>query len=206
MIDFLFYFYEYATLLIPSLIVYIVLACFAKKQHIDYSIKFIKLQLFVLYIYGIFYITGPGALYDIGKYEEIIRPSEINLILFGTDAILTYVLNILLFVPFGFLIPFTWSKARGFANIGLSSFIFSFLIEIMQLFNRRNSDINDLVMNTIGGLMGYAFYILLVKQKTKKIDGKSLTRYDHLIYISSMCIFHFFCHDWRALARYLGLY
>ena len=39
------------------------------------------------------------------SYDTIIRLEEINLLPFQSEGIMTYVLNIIMFLPLGFLIP-----------------------------------------------------------------------------------------------------
>lgn len=64
-------------------------------------------------------------------------------------------LNVLLFVPLGFSLPILWLKFRNFfltVGFGLLS---SLLIEIFQIFTYRASDVNDLITNTFGTLIGW---------------------------------------------------
>jgi glycopeptide antibiotics resistance protein len=70
----------------------------------------------------------------------------------------------LLFVPLGLLIPlvFPGLKKRGWGKVLLASFGISLMVEVLQLFHEtRAFDINDLMFNTLGGLAGYAIYMLL---------------------------------------------
>lgn len=76
--------------------------------------------------------------------------------------------NILAFAPFGFFVPVVSPSNRHFASAVLYSFEFSLLIELVQLsFQVGIFDVDDLIMNTLGGVVGYLVF-LLVK---KRIEG-----------------------------------
>lgn len=64
-------------------------------------------------------------------------------------------LNILLFVPLGFLLPAIWPRFRRPGMTILTGLILSAAIEAAQLFTFRVTDINDLITNTMGTALGY---------------------------------------------------
>lgn len=81
--------------------------------------------------------------------------------------------NIILTMPFGFLITMIL-KNKYFKTIILFIVSFSLMIELLQLFIGlgigywyRNVDIDDLILNTIGGILGWGIY----KITPKKILG-----------------------------------
>ena len=81
-----------------------------------------------------------------------------------TIKILNLAGNVLIFAPMGFLPPLLWKKARHlFAAVGLSAVV-SFLIEFVQLFLGRSVDVDDLILNTLGGLLGYLLFCLIPKK------------------------------------------
>ena len=67
----------------------------------------------------------------------------------------TSILNVLLFIPLGFFLPFLWKKFSSFWYTVLFGFCASALIEILQIFTLRATDINDLITNTFGTVLGY---------------------------------------------------
>ncbi|HEX3011012.1 MAG TPA: VanZ family protein [Syntrophomonadaceae bacterium] len=82
--------------------------------------------------------------------------------------------NIGIFIPMGFFIPLLWQRT-GKQSV-LIAFLVSLMIELCQLFQVRCSDIDDLWMNTLGGLIGWGMYFLLHRLKPKitvrfKING-----------------------------------
>lgn len=82
-------------------------------------------------------------------------------------AVRESILNVMMLLPFGFLLPFI-KKTNVFKVIGLS-FVFSLSIECMQLyfvwgsgFGTRSFDVTDIINNTIGGLLGYWMFTWFV--------------------------------------------
>lgn len=72
--------------------------------------------------------------------------------------------NILIFVPFGFLLPVMSRKLKGFCNVLLFSLELSLIVEVIQLMTKVGSfDVDDLLLNTIGGMLGYGVYAVLQK-------------------------------------------
>lgn len=70
--------------------------------------------------------------------------------------------NILLFVPFGFLLGIT-AKPRWPWFI-LSAIVSSLLIEILQLFTKLGYfELMDIIFNTVGSCIGYMFFLAIVK-------------------------------------------
>lgn len=67
----------------------------------------------------------------------------------------TTLLNILLFMPLGFFLPVLRSKFRSFGVTVLFGFCMSMFIEILQIFTLRATDVNDLMTNTLGTVLGY---------------------------------------------------
>ena len=61
---------------------------------------------FAIYIISVFYFTGTGTLYDILHYRFEIT-QKLNFMPFSNEIdIVAYLQNILLFIPFGILLPF----------------------------------------------------------------------------------------------------
>jgi hypothetical protein len=74
----------------------------------------------------------------------------------------SFVLNILMFMPFGVLLPSVWPRTGTFGRVAVWSLAASAVIELTQLVlwvtlgNYRTVDVNDLIANTAGGLLGLA--------------------------------------------------
>lgn len=75
--------------------------------------------------------------------------------------------NILLFIPMGFLTPLCFKNIR-LKRILFRCFCISFGIEIIQLvFQIGFFDLNDLVNNVLGGMIGYLLFTLIEKELKK---------------------------------------
>lgn len=77
--------------------------------------------------------------------------------------------NVLCFVPFGAILPVLNRPARNALVIALLSFEFSLLVECMQLIFRVGSfDVDDLLLNTLGGLLGFLVFTVCnrIRRKT----------------------------------------
>lgn len=77
-------------------------------------------------------------------------------------------LNVLLFVPFGFFLPMLWKEFRSIKRVALAGIVATFFIEISQLFTGRATDIDDIITNSIGTLIGYFIVRFVTKNFTKR--------------------------------------
>ncbi len=83
---------------------------------------------------------------------SIVRPEDIS----------QFWLNMILFVPVGYLLPYTfhWFRARVRVRPVLFCLMLSFLVENLQLITRRGMyDFDDIISNTLGGWIGQLLYI-----------------------------------------------
>lgn len=156
-------FYPLFCAILPCLIYQIIVTrkVNLKEEKKSLITHLIWVYIFLFYIYLALSKAGIGSIWDIGRYDEIIRLDEINLIPFSSSGALTYILNIIMFMPLGFLIPLIWERFRNFISILWTGLGFSLAIEICQLFNHRATDIDDLMMNTIGAILGYFIWICI---------------------------------------------
>ncbi|WP_449621758.1 VanZ family protein [Robertmurraya sp. Marseille-Q9965] len=81
--------------------------------------------------------------------------------------------NILLFMPLGFLAPFLWNKAKSLKGITILGLAFSVTIELLQLLEDlvggwgRITDVDDVICNVLGVVMGYLIYIVFIRAGEK---------------------------------------
>ena len=82
---------------------------------------------------------------------------------FGTKLFFHNVIgNMLMFIPFGFLISYFLKLEKPYSIIILS-FITSVTIEVTQLLIGRVFDIDDIILNVIGGFIGFLLFYILGK-------------------------------------------
>ena len=124
--------------------------------------------LFILYLMiSLTEVVGFPYLSDWQRLSRLNVPifnPIINLVPFNDGFEISSILNIIFFMPFGFLLPTLWKKYRKLLKTLCSGILFSIIIEIGQLFvPHRASDINDLIMNTIGTICGWIIFNIISK-------------------------------------------
>lgn len=88
-------------------------------------------------------------------------------------VILNLVGNVVGFMPFGALLPVILRRKIGFWKVCLLSFELTLVIEISQLVLRVGScDVDDMILNTLGGCLGYGLHRILVRLKERNIEEK----------------------------------
>lgn len=126
--------------------------------------------LFVLYIGFLFYFLILADWYGRGGQ---LQDYQYNLVLFqeikrfwnyrqqiGWVAYANLFGNVLIFMPFGFFMPMA-SRYRSFFLTLVYSFGLSFVVEVFQLVAKVGSfDVDDLLLNTLGGVAGYIFFMI----------------------------------------------
>ena len=69
--------------------------------------------------------------------------------------------NVAGFIPFGMILPVIWRKTDSIFRIMLLGFEFSLCVEIIQLVWKVGSfDVDDLILNTLGSVIGYLLFSL----------------------------------------------
>ncbi len=72
--------------------------------------------------------------------------------------------NIMAFIPMGFLLPLISKRARNMYFTIIVATAFSSLIEISQLITVLGTfDIDDILLNTLGALIGYVLYLAFIR-------------------------------------------
>ena len=82
--------------------------------------------------------------------------------------------NILIFMPFGFFISMA-SRSSSFFKALFNSVGLSLCVEVLQLVTRVGSfDVDDILLNTIGGILGYIVFVIcnLIRRKCYVRKGK----------------------------------
>ena len=84
----------------------------------------------------------------------------------GYRAMISQVIsNMIMFVPIGLLLPIVFKKCKEFKFTALYVFLFTFSIEFIQYFIGRSCDVDDIIMNFLGGVVGYGIYIVFRQYK-----------------------------------------
>lgn len=157
------------------LYIFIFLILLVKKQRRHICKKNIYEMLFSIWTCTIFLVTGLFS-FEFSKISSWRDNVSFNLIPFVGGSIVPIVLNFLLFVPFGFLLPLAlkgkWNWKKAFLCGGLTSFF----IEIIQLLYGRYAELDDLLLNSFGTLAGYGLHYVVHALRTKHKRKNALCR------------------------------
>lgn len=96
---------------------------------------------------------------------------NLSLILFEDVSLIMLFLNLLLFVPYGILLPCVF-KNLNIKKVVMIGFFTSLSIEVTQLFGGRYTEIDDLIINTLGTLVGFIIYSYTTKNIFKVNNTK----------------------------------
>lgn len=85
--------------------------------------------------------------------------------------------NVLIFMPFGFFMPMA-SRYRSFFSTLFYSFGLSLCVETFQVVTRVGSfDVDDLLLNTIGGVLGYMIFVVCAAVRRRYDHKKKAKKY-----------------------------
>ena len=127
--------------------------------------KELLMLFFVIYVLLLYYIvTFQDNNYGTNNFipfKEIFR-YKINTQLFYKNI----VGNILLFIPFGLFLSY-YIKPKSFLPPLFLSVSVSTLIEVVQSVIGRTADVDDIILNSVGGIIGYLLYLFFNKISDK---------------------------------------
>mgnify|MGYP001355485168 CR=1 FL=1 len=149
------------TIILSSIrITYLVLN---KKEFILY--KELTSLLFIIYVLSLFYIVtfqdDTYSTLNLIPFKEILRYNVLS-----KSFIKNVVGNILLYMPFGLFVTAYLNKKKIYPTIILTT-ITSISIEIVQLIIGRVFDVDDILLNIIGGTLGALLFLWLDNIKNK---------------------------------------
>lgn len=116
---------------------------------------------------------------------------NISILPFQQGILFSDYLNVLMFVPLGIFLPLMWKNYHSFKETVKYGFYLSLFIEFCQLFTRaRATDINDLITNTLGVIIGWVIYLAFSKLILKKIEpiplfkSSRFLKYEPVMYVA----------------------
>lgn len=136
------------------------------------KIRITGLILFICYLLGLTYflffaegygrtVTNREYSYNLVPFLEMKRFWNNRKIIGSFAVFINLAGNVLAFVPFGFFLPVLNGHTRGVFRMALFTFEFSLLVETIQLVSKVGSfDVDDLMLNTLGGILGYVIFAL----------------------------------------------
>lgn len=175
-----------------------------KRRHLRVTRGFcLGMQVFFFSLSAIFAITDISDVWDAlhggysmeGSYQVNLAPFSWSI--HSSYGRLGLLLNVLLFIPVGLLIPMLWKRESHPVRTVLCGSLLSVLIECDQLLNPRTTDVDDVLMNTLGTVLGYLLYCAFVRRSTVfQLDNTEsrdvLVRHGALSTILLLFVFYFF--------------
>lgn len=116
--------------------------------------------LFSLYLAAICFLVGFP---NIAGMRIVLSHNFIPLRGMLTDITNSY-LNVLLFIPLGIFVPCLWPEYRSMMKTVGLGLMTSLGIEILQIFTFRATDINDVITNVAGTMIGYLIGKLIINR------------------------------------------
>lgn len=134
----------------------------------------------IFLIYFLFFAESTGRTfegrtyhYNLVLFKEIGRFWHHRETLGVLAVMLNLVGNVVAFLPLGFFLPIMYRKCRSFFYTVFFCFEFSLIVETIQLVSKVGSfDVDDLLLNTIGGAIGYLCFAILNYMRRKHDEKK----------------------------------
>jgi glycopeptide antibiotics resistance protein len=153
--------------------VIMIIGVYKKKQE-TFLQAFIQ-SSFLVYVFMVLTLTGYFLLFREvaahGWWQKVLHrihtKEKINLqpfLMFKQFQIASYQVigNLVMLLPLGIYIPLLFPKLSGFFRVFIICLLVSISIELMQLITSvRSTDIDDVILNTCGALIGYIIYRFL---------------------------------------------
>lgn len=186
-------FYLAAVDMFPAALILIPVFWLLNRAFFHNSRKCIQYYLFACYLAVVYVLVGlPNVTY--------IR-AELNLNLLPFAGMLddwkNSILNILLFLPLGIMLPLLWSNFRNTGKTILFGFAMSLAIELLQILTFRATDVNDLITNTLGAYLGNLSATALLRKYNPAAENSTHELY---IVIAAVLLSMFFIYPFVSAA------
>lgn len=133
------------------------------------------LAYLLLLAYLLFFSSAYGRTMEMGYRYNLTPFLEIKRAIEHVDMVgYRYVLvniagNVAAFMPFGFLLPLITERKMHIGKVLILSFLLTLCAESLQLVSKTGAfDVDDLILNTVGGILGYWCYVILFGRKGKR--------------------------------------
>ena len=151
------------------------IAIWIKQKRIDRKREAVLLLMYINLAVIIRFTFFPMSKVD-GRIQPLVFdiatafPFRVNLLplvnLFDYDSKRDLLLNVIgnaaMFIPSGIVLPIVYKRLNIFWKVLTTGIGISLCIEIIQLpFSVRATDVDDLILNTIGVILGYGIYALI---------------------------------------------
>ena len=150
------------------------------KRELLLLLMYVNLAVIIRFVYYPW-----DTLADLVVRYRFVEGPKINLIPFvhildfrqGSAAFVNIAGNLLMFVPTGIIVPILFKKFDSFRMTVLTGFLLSLTIEWTQLFiPDRVTDIDDLIVNTLGAALGFAVYYTVKRCRRKETSNRTVSK------------------------------
>ncbi len=169
-------YFTYTQMFIAISVLWVVIRviCSIKNRKFD-----IKRELQLLLVYICIVVVARFTFFPFSKVNGVIQPLvldtsniwpfRVNFVPFvhmtdyptKGEILLNFIGNTTMFIPLGIVWPSVFKKLDTHLKVITAGVGFSLIIEIMQLpFFDRVTDIDDLILNSVGFIIGYGIYLL----------------------------------------------
>lgn len=153
----------------PMILIFIVVLSTIRIEYlIEKNERFVLYKEFfsLLFIIYILLLFGLVTNTDVQSYGNNFMPfKEILRYEFGSKYFMWNVVgNVLIFMPFGFIVSLILNSAKVNRPL-IITLITSLTIELVQMSIGRTFDIDDILLNCLGGIFGFLLYIGLTAIK-----------------------------------------
>lgn len=156
---------------------------FSKHKRLEVYKEFINLA-FIIYIMLLFSLVTAT---DFSSYSNNFIPFK-EMFRYSLNSPLFYrnvVGNIILFIPFGYFANY-YCESKHIKISLIITTVVSFTIETIQLALGRSFDVDDIILNVIGGIVGYLLYVFvefIFKKTTQRVKNSFLLNLIFIIII-----------------------
>ena len=175
---------HYSQMLLAISLVWLLVraVCWLKDKRIDWLWEAQLLLVYICIVVVVRFTFCPFGKVD-GKIQPLlfdkdkILPFWLNFVPFVhwfeyptmQEALLNLIGNTTMFIPLGIVWPSVFKKLNTYGKVIFAGVGVSLTIEILQLpFYGRATDIDDLILNSAGYLMGYGIYLLVRKLRRRR--------------------------------------
>ena len=124
--------------------------------------KEVLLLIFMIYILCLFQVVTMGDI-NFGGENNFVPFREITRYNFGGRLFIKNIVgNVIMFIPYGFFASMYGEVKNPFKGLFLV-LLASVSIEVTQLMIGRIFDIDDILLNVVGGMIGFLLYVFMDK-------------------------------------------
>ena len=181
----------------PMLIIILVIISSLRITYLITRHKRFQVHKELIYLISIIYIL---CLFHVVTFQDnnygvsnFIQYKEIFRYTFGSEKFIINILgNIMLFIPYGFLSSYLL-KNKKFSVITILTIVVSLTIETVQYYIGRVFDIDDIILNLLGGIIGFLIFIGIdaIRSKVKILRNDTVLDILIIIILAIVIVYSF---------------